>query len=268
MPELADVEGYRRRLSEHGRGHRVSDVEVRDRGVLCNATPQGLGKELRGRRLQEPERHGKFLLAHTDGPTLLLHFGMTGELSWSPRPDDRHRHDRVVILLDSGELRYRDQRKLQGIWLAADSDDAHAAMGHPGPDAYGLGRGELEERLSTRRGRLKSALMDQEVIAGLGNLLADEILWQARLHPEQAPANLDSAHWDGLHRAMTRVLRGSVKVGRVPARQSWLTGVRDGPEPACPRCGARVRRMHIGGRTTALCPRCQRSRRESARTKR
>jgi formamidopyrimidine-DNA glycosylase len=99
--------------------------------------------------------------------------------------------------------------------------------------------------------------MDQTVIAGLGNLLVDEILWRARLHPQQKPARLDSRQWGRLHRSMGQVLRGSVKVGRVPTRRSWLTGVRDKDDPVCPRCGAGLRRLRIGGRTTALCPRCQ-----------
>ena len=257
MPELADVEGYRQRLSEHGRDHRVTKVDVRDRGVLRNTTPQVLSRALRGRRFEDPERLGKYLLAHTDGPTLLLHFGMTGELCWSATSNDRHRHDRVIIGLDNGELRYRDQRKLQGIWLVEDDDEARAAIGRHGPDAYGLGRRELEERMSARRARLKAALMDQEVIAGLGNLLADEILWQARLHPDQKPASLDATQWHRLHRAMTHVLRGSVRAGQVPKRSSWLTGVRDEDDAACPRCRTRLRRMRVGGRMTVVCPRCQ-----------
>ncbi|HWC38252.1 MAG TPA: DNA-formamidopyrimidine glycosylase family protein [Acidimicrobiales bacterium] len=259
MPELADVEGYRRRLSNHGRGRRIAAVEVGDAGVLRNTTSRGLSRALRSRRLEEPERRGKYLLAHTDGPTLLLHFGMTGELSWSNSRDDRHRHDRVVLVLDGeGELRYRDQRKLQGIWLATGgADEARATVGDQGPDAGGLGRHELEERVGASRAQLKPTLMDQRVVAGLGNLLTDEILWQARLHPQQQAAGLSPEQWRRLHRSLTRVLRTSVDQGRVPPRPSWLTGARDSSEAPCPRCSSRLRRIRVGGRTTVICPRCQ-----------
>jgi formamidopyrimidine-DNA glycosylase len=256
VPELPDVEGFRRLLEKHGTGHRVQRVEVPDPAVLHNTNPQGLGRSLRGRRLDEPSRHGKWLRAPFGTSTVLFHFGMTGALVWVTN-EEFHPHDRVCIVLDDGELRYRDQRKLKGVWLAHDDREASDIMGSLGPDALGLSRQDLGDRLGGRRGRLKAVLMDQEVIAGLGNILSDEILWQARLDPSTSSRELTSPDLDRLHRVMQRVLRESVKLGFIPPEPGWLAGVRDADPPRCPRCGYPLRSQRIAGRTSWLCPPCQ-----------
>ncbi|MGO4424252.1 DNA-formamidopyrimidine glycosylase family protein, partial [Streptomyces sp. MCAF7] len=184
MPELPDVEGFRRVLASCAEGRRVEGVEVGDAGVLRGVTSQRLRRELTGRRFDVPERHGKWLIARTDGPTVLLHFGMTGDLTCHVHDDPPHPHDRVTIVLDDGhDLRYRDQRKLRGLWLAATDADLDRIMGDQGPDALSVSRAELDKRLVGRHGRVKATLTDQSVVAGLGNLLGDEILWRAGINP-------------------------------------------------------------------------------------
>ncbi|HZD65355.1 MAG TPA: DNA-formamidopyrimidine glycosylase family protein [Acidimicrobiales bacterium] len=262
MPELPDVEGFRSLFAARAAGRRVVDVEVLDAGVVRNTTPASLRRSLRGRRFDQPERRGKWLVAPTgDGgtaeATVLFHFGMTGLLSWADGAGDRHTHDRVVFVTEDGELRYRDQRKLRGLWLARGPDEVDAVIGRQGPDALGLGRRQLGERLSARRAGLKSALMNQSVVAGLGNLVVDEVLWQARVHPARRWTDLDRVERDRLSRALQRVLRASVRQGRVSTRSDWLTGRRDEPDPRCPRCGRSLRRSQIGGRSTWWCPACQ-----------
>lgn len=170
---------------------------------------------------------------------------------------ERHRHDRVIFGLEHGELRYPDMRKLRGLWLAFDEEEAGRIMGPLGPDALHLDRGELADRMAHRRGRLKPVLMDQKVVAGLGNLLVDEILWQSRLNPARPADGLDSKELASLHRVMRRVLRASVPEGRVPPKNRWLTGVRDEKPAVCPRCGHLLRYGQIGGRNSYWCPKCQ-----------
>ncbi|MFA1550436.1 Fpg/Nei family DNA glycosylase [Actinomadura chokoriensis] len=255
MPELPDVEGFRRVLAEHT-GEPIVSVSVLDAGVLRGVTARRLSAALRGRRFEEPRRHGKWLLAPAGGPVLLLHFGMTGSLSWHPADEPRHRHDRVVWGLRGGELRYRDMRKLQGVRLT-DAERAADVLEGLGPDALRVSRGELAGLLSHRRGRLKPTLTDQSVIAGLGNLLADEICWRARISPLRTAGDLDASELAALHRAMRRVLRDSVEAERVPPRDTWLTGARDDPEGACPRCGTPLSARRLSGRTTVWCPTCQ-----------
>jgi formamidopyrimidine-DNA glycosylase len=257
MPELPDVEGFRRVLAEHGEGHTVERVEVLDEGVVHGVRPPELDRAVAGHRWRAPERHGKWLLAHTDGPTVMLHFGMTGDLRWSPADEPRHRHDRVVFVTDGGELRYRDMRKLQGLRLALDDGAVERELAELGPDASGVSRKQLDGILAERRGAVKATLVDQSAIAGLGNLLADEILWRAGIPPRTPCRELDADRRARLHREMRSVLRSSVRAGRVPPRTSWLTGVRDDRSPHCPRCGTALRRDRVGGRSTVWCPRCQ-----------
>jgi formamidopyrimidine-DNA glycosylase len=231
MPELPDVEGFRKVLVSCAKGRRIKGVEVRDKGVL---------------------------LARTDGPTLMLHFGMTGRLVCA-RPDDAAEpHDRVLFTLTGGrQLRFRDQRKLQGLWLAEEEQAVERMLSHQGPDAMTVNRKDFETALSARRGKIKSVLTDQSVLAGLGNLLADEILWRARIAPTHPATDLTEADLRNLHTCMRRTLRSAVDAECVPPRNSWLTGHRDSPEDVCPRCGTALRRTRVAGRGTVWCPRCQ-----------
>ncbi|MFI0408617.1 Fpg/Nei family DNA glycosylase [Actinomadura sp. 3N508] len=256
MPELPDVEGFRRVLAEHT-GEPIRSVTVLDAGVLRGVTARRLDAALRGHPFGEPRRHGKWLLAPAGGPVVLLHFGMTGSLSWHRADEPRHRHDRVVWRFRDGELRYRDMRKLQGVRLAADGEAAEHALDGLGPDASEVSRDGLADLLSGRRGRLKPTLTDQSVLAGLGNLLADEILWRARINPMRTAGDLDGPELTALHRAMRSVLRASIKAGRVPPRRTWLTGARDEPEGVCPRCGTPLSSRRVSGRRTVWCRTCQ-----------
>lgn len=256
MPELPDVEGFRRVLAEHT-GAPIESVTVLDAGVLRGVGARRLDGALRGHRFGEPRRHGKWLLAPADGPVVVLHFGMTGSLTWHSPDDPRHRHDRVVWRLPDGELRYRDMRKLQGVRLLKGEAQAEDVLQDLGPDALDVSRAGLRDLLHDRRARLKSVLTNQSVLAGLGNLLADEICWRARIDPLRTAGDLDDAELTALHRAMRRVLRDSIQAERVPPRGSWLTGVRDEPGAACPRCGTPLTRRRVSGRTTVWCPHCQ-----------
>lgn len=271
MPELPDVEGFRRVLADHGRGRRIERVRVLDAGVLRGITARRFSRALAGRRFAEPDRVGKWLLARTDGPTVLLHFGMTGRLVWQPGDgggrEARHRHDRVIFELDDGELRYRDMRKLQGLRLADDGAAVTHLLAACGPDALAVTRRDLARTLGGSRRQLKALLLDQGVIAGLGNLTVDEILWRAGLNPSRRAGTVSAEENVRLHRALRQVLRASVRVGRVPDRRSWLTGARDRPDARCPRCETRLCRGRRAGRTTVWCPRCQPEAQEPTRQK-
>lgn len=262
VPELPDVEGFRRVLDTHAVGRRIQRVDVLDAGVLRDVSAGRLRETLRDQRFGHPWRHGKWLVAPitgTDGDraALILHFGMTGALSWVEHAPDRHRHDRVVFGFSGGELAYRDMRKLQGLRLAYDQRDVRLVLGEIGLDALEVSRGQLRELLTGLRRQIKNALVDQSIIAGLGNLLADEILWRARIHPRRACADLAAGDVDRLHARMGTVLGQSIKQGRVPPRKSWLTGRRDEESGSCPRCGTALSHGRVGSRGTTWCPHCQ-----------
>jgi formamidopyrimidine-DNA glycosylase len=258
MPELADVEHFRRFFSRHAAGKKVTGVWA-DPTTLRNATPEALEASLRRHRFGEPDRLGKWLICPTGGPVLVLHFGMTGDLIWSEEEPVRHRHDRLILeFVEGGELRYRNMRKFGGVWLVHDADEQAALLRTLGPDALSVTQDDYLARLGRRRGGLKAALMDQTFLAGIGNILADEILWQARLHPKTQIDEIPDQQRRTLHTTTRRVLRQAVeRYDYIPRKRSWLSHVRGMLDAACPRCGTRLIRTVAAGRTTYFCPSCQ-----------
>jgi formamidopyrimidine-DNA glycosylase len=258
VPELPDVERFRRAFARRAAGRTVAAVWA-DPTILRNTTVEELGRALVGRRFEEPERRGKWLVAWTDGAALLLHFGMTGDVVWSGDEPERHRHDRLAMtFVDGGELRYRNMRKLGGVWLAHGPGEVGAILGRVGPDALEISRVAFLGRLARRRGGVKAALMDQSFVAGVGNILADEILWQVRLHPKTPIQALRPREREALSERMQAVLHEAVdRYDDIADEPSWLWHVRGLPGAACPRCGTPLERTTAAGRTTYFCPRCQ-----------
>jgi len=251
MPELPDVEGFRR-VAERASGRRIKRVDLLDRTLLRG----GGVSAVEGERFGDFERHGKWLMAPAGDAEVLMHFGMTGRLDWERRSTQRHVHDRIVFVCRGGELRYRNMRKFGGVWISRRGRER--VTGPLGPDASEVGLDGFRELLSGRRGSVKAALMDQRLIAGLGNLMVDEIAWRARVDPRTAVGRLSRRRVERLWRAMAEVVRQSIPTGRVPPAEGWLTGARDERDARCPRCGARLRRATVAGRTTVWCGRCQR----------
>jgi formamidopyrimidine-DNA glycosylase len=251
VPELPDVEGYRR-TAENASGRRIERVDVLDRILLRG----GRASVVEGERFGEFTRQGKWVFAPAGDAEVLMHFGMTGRLDWERRGTDRHVHDRIVFVCRGGELRYRNMRKFGGVWISRSGRER--VTGRLGPDATEVDVERFRELLASRRGGVKAALMDQRLIAGLGNLMVDEIAWRARVHPRTAVGRLSRRRVERLWRAMDEVVRESLPAARVPTAEGWLTGVRDRRDARCPRCGSRLRRGTVAGRTTVWCGRDQR----------
>jgi formamidopyrimidine-DNA glycosylase len=259
VPELPDVEGFRRYFNRYAAGERIDRLEIRDRSMLRNSSPQAAGRALRGRSFGDAGRRGKWLIAPAGGPFVLMHFGMTGKLAWTTSGSPPHRHDRVVLHLGRGSLGYRNMRKFGGLWLARDEAKVDAVMGPLGPDALAVSREDFRALLKHRRGRIKPLLMDQKALAGVGNLLADEILWRARVHPRRSAREVTPRKVDEIYDAMVAASKESSRRGHIPHEEGWVTAVRDDRDPRCPRCGSRMQRAAVGGRTACWCPRCQRA---------
>jgi formamidopyrimidine-DNA glycosylase len=258
MPELPDVEGFRRALARGLAGRRVVGVTVLDPGVLRNRTPSQFTRQVTGRRFAEPARAGKWLILPTDGETVLIHNGMTGRPYLADAGDEPNRYDRLVITTDDSQLHYSDLRKLRGIWLAATDLEVADVIGPQGQDAWHISVADFIDALRHRPGQLKPTLMDQTVIAGLGNMLSDELCWRAHLHPASSIPELSDDELTRLAGELRQILQAAVRAGHIPRTRTWLNSRRDQPDPApCPRCGTTICRTRIGGRTSLWCPRCQ-----------
>lgn len=187
-----------------------------------------------------------------DGPVLGLHLGMAGRIvvddaieGDAPPALDNPQWDRFALAFeDGGRLALRDKRRLGRAVLNPD-------LSNLGPDAAEVGRAVFRERIGRGAAPIKARLMDQSVIAGVGNLLADEILWQARLSPLRAAGSLSTDEVDALRRAVRAAMRSAIRRGG--AHTGDINPQRR-PGGRCPRCGAELRRATVGGRTTWWCP--------------
>lgn len=275
MPELPEVETVRRSLLGPVVGRRI--VGLRPAGfaeVMGPEGVEGVRPRVVGRLVVGVRRRAKYLMLDLDDETsLLVHLRMTGRLEVLPRSAPALRFEHLAIELDDGhDLRFGDQRKF-GRVLHVLPDDLRRLGGRLGPEP--LGRGFTAERLAAalrrRPGKLKSVLLDQKLIAGLGNIYVDEALFRARLHPERAANGLSLEEVRRLHRAIRAVLREGLEhrgttfssfqdaAGERGENQRNLRVYGWGERGDCPRCGWPLARSVVGGRGTHFCPRCQRN---------
>jgi len=265
MPELPDVEAARRLVEVAASGARIRSVVCPDRSALRNTTLRRFRRSVVGEHIRSAGRRGKWLTIGTGGASVLVHLGMTGALRWEdardsgepPLDTDDGRFCRLALVTDRGALRFTDRRKLGSVWLATDDTERDDLLGDLGPDALGLPCADLRAILGASRKQLKVALMDQSLLAGLGNMLSDEILWRARLHPTRVASSLDPAEGTQLCAAAKAALAASVRAGHIPRTRSWLSGQRAVDDPTCPRCRTALRWSTVNGRSALWCPHCQ-----------
>jgi formamidopyrimidine-DNA glycosylase len=267
LPELPEVEVFRRYLAEHVIGRRIERVHAHDAFVRRNVSERALRAVLEGREFTRASRHGKWAFLEgsevADPPAaapawLVLHFGMTGAPVVLDPEAPMPRFPRFVVdFTGGGHLVLDDARRLGGVGLA-ESPASWVAERRLGPDALDASVDDIVSALRRRRGRLKPLLMDQTIVAGVGNVYADEILHRARLHPLQRIDELDDAAVGRLAETIHQVLAIAVDLGAqfhlMP--DDWLVHRRK-EGAACPECGGTVERITVGGRSTYFCPSCQ-----------
>jgi formamidopyrimidine-DNA glycosylase len=265
MPELPDVELYKRVLDEHGLGHVVERVGVPDPGSLEGATAATLQRRLKGRRLSGSSRHGKVLFAaFEDAMTLAMHFGTNGSLQAVPGDAEEPASTRLLFEFGGGErLAYVNPRRI-GHVCVADNPQAFIASQEMGPDALDASFDEtaFAAALAKRRQSIKAVLMDQARMAGIGNHYADEILFQARVHPGTIAQSLGTDARHRLFTAVKHVLQTAIDRGA--GAEDFIDRLPKGfllPERHagghCPRCGTKLTIDKRGGRTSFHCPKCQ-----------
>jgi formamidopyrimidine-DNA glycosylase len=246
MPELPEVERARQTL-ESALGRRIAGVDDRDSYVCRPHAPGEMADALVGHTLATAHRRGKFMWLETDdGPALGLHLGMAGRIVVDP--DDTSRWDRFTLEFDDGgRLVLRDKRRLGRAVLNPD-------FSHVGPDAAQVARDQFRRLIGAGRAPIKARLLDQHAISGIGNLLADQILWQARIAPTRPTSSLSTADLDRLRRELRAAVRSAIRLGGAHTGRFIAAREREG---TCPRDGHRLERDRIGGRTTYWCPACQ-----------
>ncbi len=274
MPELPEVESARATIEAGALHRRIADVDDTDAYVCRPHAPGQIRDALIGRQLTGAFRRGKTMWCETSaldgsgaaGPVLGLHLGMSGRIlvtdgdggsieggdrltgRYATIAEQADRHpvwSRFTIeFADGGALRLFDKRRLGRVRLDPDIDAL-------GPDAGQIGVAEFRERVGRGRSPIKARLLDQSVLAGVGNLLADETLWQARIDPRRRVDTLDDDTLTALHRALRTATRAAIRKGGVHTG-TIIEHRREGD--VCPRCGAPMQRAVVGTRTTWWCP--------------
>jgi formamidopyrimidine-DNA glycosylase len=267
VPELPEVETIRAQLAPRLEGRSLARVEILDPRLTRPSDLFEVAEELEGDRVTSVERRGKYLLLRLEsGLVLLVHLRMTGSFAFAPAS-----HERASLELDDGSrLVYRDVRRF-GTWLVlegAELDLYLASKNGPEPLGPRFTAGWLGAQLARRRAPLKAVLLDQRVVAGLGNIYADEALWRARLSPLRAANDLSQGEVARLHRAIRAALRAGIERQGSTLRdyatpdgfagsmqEEFRVYGRDGLP--CPRCRTPIAKARVGGRGTWFCPRCQ-----------
>ncbi len=265
MPELPDVEGFKRVLTRRGLRKVIERAVVSDARILGKLPVGTLASRLRGAKLVAARRHGKHLVSQIDrGGWLTLHFGMTGALQFIRNGEEAPPFTRVRLdFADDGSLAYINKRMLGRVGLVEDAED-FIQDERLGPDALDRRFDFDAFRNAVAGGNrdVKSVLMDQEVIAGIGNIYSDEILFQARIDPAMRVSDLAPRELERLFLKMREVLKTATARGagaeqfveRLP-RGFLLPERKKGGR--CPRCRSLLKVRKTGGRTAYCCPHCQ-----------
>jgi formamidopyrimidine-DNA glycosylase len=261
MPELPDVEVNRRYLESTSLHQAVAEVHVDRVRVLNGTSPQQLGAVLHGKCFEGAVRHGKHLLVHVEGgPCLHLHFGMTGRLAYRATDSDAPEHTRASFVFDNGYVLLFDNQRLLGEISLVDSVQRFVQERDLGPDALDAGMDVFVGKLKGRGGMVKSGLMHQPTLAGIGNAYSDEILFQARLHPRTPLDDLGDDHLADLHGHAVAVLETAIDAHADPdALPAGYLLPHRRPGASCPRCGTEVDTVDVSGRAGYFCSSCQAS---------
>lgn len=273
MPELPEIETVKRTLAPLLIGRRIMQVELLRGEVIKHPAPQEFAAALAGRCIESLGRRGKYLLLKLDnGATLAAHLRMTGRFLCAPPEHPRQPHTHVVLHLDNGmELRFSDVRRFGCLWLiAADEEDDFTGMSRLGaePLTEDFSADYLQQKLGKRKVAIKNGILDQHVIAGLGNIYADETLFRCGVHPLRLCNSLSNAEWQRLAEIIPDVLLASIAnngttfsdfldgEGREGQNMPHLFAYGRVGQP-CKTCGSLMQKIRIGGRGTCFCPQCQ-----------
>ncbi len=272
MPELPEVETIRRTLIEHVSGLIITDVNLIWPSVVQSWRDKTFTELVTGRKIESLERRGKYLLFTLDeGWSLVMHMRMTGRLNYYSLEQVPERHTHLVFFLSQGQLHFSDVRKFGRIQvIPTDLRLTSSSLAKLGPEPLepDFTAGLLGERLASKKLNIKAALLDQRVLAGLGNIYADEALFRAGVAPERKANSLSSEEILKLHSAIQKVLIAGISSQGTSFRdyrdangekghfQALLQVYGRGTQP-CLGCGKPLEKIRLAGRTTVFCNYCQ-----------
>ena len=261
MPELPEVENRLLYLRRTALGHVIDHVDVSEPRILICCGSTAFKRGLKGRQMVEATRRGKYLIVRLDdGRYLVLHFTMGGDLYYYSDPADRPRYSRLVFALENGfRLAFTCPRNICRVMLV-DSPSDIAGLRTMGPEPLGeeFTQKDLRRILAAHPSRrIKSLLLDQNSIAGIGNIYADEVLFGAGIRPERAAGAISQIEASRLYRSIRSVLRRAIKTGGDEEFPDGFLIARDERGVGCPRCGRAIEKTTIIGRTTRYCSACQ-----------
>ncbi|MCF7892349.1 MAG: hypothetical protein K9L96_05185 [Candidatus Omnitrophica bacterium] len=258
MPELPDVEIFRRYLNRKALNKKIKDVDIKNSKIISAAKTKYV-KALRNKKINSSKRYGKYLFAELGKKNnLMFHFGMTGFLKYFKNLEAEPQHGRFLIKFYNGYYLAWNNQRLLGEVKLVDSIKGFIEKKNLGPDALGLNLPLFEKLIGGKTGSIKSALMKQELIAGVGNIYSDEILYQAKINPASNCKKLKNKDIESLFENLKKVLKEAIKYKADPDKMpdSWLLTHRS-KEGRCGRCGKGIKHQKISGRTSYFCPRCQ-----------
>lgn len=269
MPELPEVETIRRDLVPRVVGRSFSAVQLLWPRAVRQPSPEEFRRRLSGQKIESIERRGKYLIFHlSSGQALILHLRMSGWLHLAPSGSPPELYCRNTFIMDDGsQIQFCDRRKLGTIWLVADPAEVVGKLG-PDPLEQHFTPKLLKERLHKRSAPIKAVLCDQEVISGVGNMYADEALFQAKIHPLKKAGDLSFQEITKLHKSIRKVLQTALRqrgasiadykdaLGR-PGTAQLAFAVAHQRGKNCPVCGTSIQRIPVRNRGTYFCPVCQ-----------
>lgn len=273
MPELPEVETIRRVLEPQVKGLSITAVTVNRPEVIGHPTAEEFCQVLTGQTIKAMTRRGKFLSVLLDsGDYFTLHLRMTGCLLFTSADYPAEKHTHIVFHLSSGdELRFSDTRRFGRFWLfRKDESDTYSGMDKLGLEPFDAGLTDyyLQQHFGKRKKAVKECLLAQSVIAGIGNIYSDEILFAAKIHPARPANSLTKTEWERLAAAIPERLAYFIDKNTLTPEEYLESKGQDyrntpflqvygrGGEP-CPNCGAVLCRMTVGGRSSVYCPKCQ-----------
>jgi formamidopyrimidine-DNA glycosylase len=271
MPELPEVEVIRRRIAPHMEGKEILRTVVR-KSDLRRPVPAELQTELPGQLIMRVERRGKYLIVRCSEANIILHLGMTGDLSILPASTPPGRHDHLDIVFTDGLcLRFNDSRRFGSVSWTKGNPLRQALLEKLGPEPFtsSFTGHYLFKRSRGRRISVKQFIMDGNVVAGLGNIYANEALFRSGISPEREAQALTEYHYDHLRDAVRKVLDNAIKEGQSAITGSTAGDVKTGYFPLtlfvygkggfpCRQCGTTIEKIRQGGRSSFYCPKCQR----------